>query len=63
MITCSVCAWREHCKKKYYIKDPKRCVDFTKDITLKTKSSSNDTGRSRSEDIGSEDIGSKNDKI
>ncbi|WP_188020337.1 hypothetical protein [Deferribacter autotrophicus] len=33
-ITCAVCAWREHCQKKYYIKDPARCPDFTRDLTI-----------------------------
>jgi len=35
---CSVCAWRADCKKKFYIskKPGLRCVDFTRDITLKS---------------------------
>ncbi|MGA1846710.1 hypothetical protein [Deferribacter abyssi] len=37
-ITCSICAWREHCQKKYYIKDPAHCPDFTKDLTIREES-------------------------
>jgi len=37
---CVVCAWREHCKKKYSIsKDPfPRCPDFSRDVTIKDDS-------------------------
>lgn len=33
-ISCAICAWREHCNKKYYIKDPSKCLDFSRDLTL-----------------------------
>lgn len=33
-ITCVVCAWRATCNKKYSIKDPSRCLDFSLDVTL-----------------------------
>ena len=36
--TCAVCAWREHCKKKYSIVDPSKCLDFSRDVTIKAKS-------------------------
>jgi hypothetical protein len=35
IITCSICAWRENCKKKYSIIDPSKCIDFSRDITIK----------------------------
>jgi hypothetical protein len=36
---CVVCAWREHCKKKYSIsKDPlPHCPDFSRDVTIRDK--------------------------
>lgn len=36
---CVVCAWREHCQKKYFVsKDPvPRCPDFSRDVTIKDK--------------------------
>lgn len=36
---CVVCAWREHCQKKYWVsKDPvPRCPDFSRDVTIKDK--------------------------
>ena len=41
-ITCSICAWRENCKKKYSIIDPSKCLDFTRDITIKAPSENKD---------------------
>ena len=32
--SCSICAWRENCNKKYYIKDPSKCPDYTLDLTI-----------------------------
>ena len=36
-ITCSICAWREHCQKRFYIQNPAKCPEFTRDLTLDTK--------------------------
>ncbi|MGA1863145.1 hypothetical protein OWM07_09690 [Deferribacter thermophilus] len=41
-ISCAVCAWREHCNKKYYIKDPSKCLDFSRDVTIDVESENND---------------------
>lgn len=35
-ITCSICAWRENCKKKFSIVDPSKCIDYTRDVSIKT---------------------------
>lgn len=32
--SCSICAWRGTCNKKFSIKDPSRCIDFSLDITI-----------------------------
>ncbi|WP_444548441.1 hypothetical protein [Candidatus Magnetomonas plexicatena] len=33
---CTVCAYREHCNKKFSISGKDiRCVDFTRDISIK----------------------------
>ena len=33
---CVVCAWREHCAKKFSVVDGgARCPDFTRDVTIK----------------------------
>ena len=36
---CVVCAWRQMCKKKYSMdgSTTTRCIDFTRDITLKPR--------------------------
>ncbi len=44
-ITCSVCAWRENCKKKYSVIDPSKCIDFTRDVTIKSTDEKDDTGK------------------
>ncbi len=41
-ITCSICAWRENCRKKYSIVDPSKCIDFTRDVTIKSEEKSVD---------------------
>jgi hypothetical protein len=41
-ITCAICAWREHCKKKYSIIDPSKCLDFSRDVTIKEKKEENE---------------------
>jgi hypothetical protein len=34
--SCSVCAWRENCAKKFCIPDGgSRCPDFTRDVSIK----------------------------
>ncbi|MCA1926848.1 MAG: hypothetical protein LDL13_01365 [Calditerrivibrio sp.] len=35
--SCSICAWRGTCNKKFSIKDPSRCIDFSLDLTLDIK--------------------------
>ena len=33
---CVVCAWREHCNKKFSVVDGgSHCPDFTRDVTIK----------------------------
>ncbi|MCX8084117.1 MAG: hypothetical protein N3C60_04275 [Calditerrivibrio sp.] len=32
--SCSICAWRGTCNKKFSIKDPSKCLDFSFDVTL-----------------------------
>jgi hypothetical protein len=52
--SCAICAWRGSCNKKFYIKDPSKCVDFSFDITLDIKKEDNDLkkkeGRKNNED-------------
>ncbi|MDK2791211.1 MAG: hypothetical protein PWQ25_74 [Deferribacteres bacterium] len=35
--TCSICAWRATCNKKYSITDPSKCLDYTRDLTIDIK--------------------------
>jgi hypothetical protein len=35
--TCSICAWRATCNKKYSITDPSKCLDYTRDLTIEIK--------------------------
>src|SRR5512139_2380814 len=35
---CSICAWREHCQKRFFERRDKsdlHCVDYTRDVTIK----------------------------
>ncbi|WP_027389082.1 hypothetical protein [Chrysiogenes arsenatis] len=32
--TCTTCAWRGGCNKKFSIADPSRCVDYARDVSL-----------------------------
>lgn len=33
---CAVCAWRENCSKKFCVPDGgARCLDFTRDVSIK----------------------------
>jgi hypothetical protein len=33
--TCQICAWRQNCNKKFSIKDPSKCPDYTRDLKVK----------------------------
>jgi hypothetical protein len=34
--SCAVCAWREHCAKRFSIPDGgARCPDFSRDVSIK----------------------------
>ena len=33
-VTCSTCAWRGDCKKKFSIADPSRCPDYVADVAI-----------------------------
>ncbi|UOD35234.1 hypothetical protein DSN97_02525 [Deferribacteraceae bacterium V6Fe1] len=50
--TCSICAWRATCNKKYSITDPSKCLDYTRDLTIdlspeKEKDKDEDKDRNR----------------
>jgi len=50
--TCSICAWRATCNKKYSITDPSKCLDYTRDLTIdltpkKEKDKNEDKNRDR----------------
>jgi hypothetical protein len=33
---CAVCAWREHCSKRFSVADNgSRCPDFSRDVSIK----------------------------
>ena len=34
---CVICAWREHCQKKFSLPVGANCPDFTRDLTIKEK--------------------------
>ena len=34
---CIVCAWRADCQKKFSLAHGQRCLEFSRDITLKPK--------------------------
>lgn len=34
---CVVCAWRQDCVKKYSLAYGQKCLEFTRDLTLKAK--------------------------
>ena len=34
---CLVCAWRQDCLKKFSLAHGQRCLEFTRDLTLKAK--------------------------
>lgn len=40
--SCSFCAWRAGCNKKFSISDPSRCSDYTRDVTVKIAEDKND---------------------
>jgi hypothetical protein len=37
---CAICAWRRDCKKKFSSGDSFHCPDFTKDLTIRDRKSS-----------------------
>lgn len=39
--TCSICAWRENCRKKFSIVDPSRCADYSRDLSIRTDEEEN----------------------
>lgn len=44
---CAICAWREHCAKKFCVTDGgARCPDFSRDISLKETDERKDGGES-----------------
>lgn len=32
--SCSICAYRQTCQKKFSITDPSKCLDYTRDLRL-----------------------------
>lgn len=39
---CAVCAWRENCSKRFSVADNgSRCPDFSRDVSIKNISESN----------------------
>ncbi|MEF3254397.1 MAG: hypothetical protein K6348_02340 [Deferribacterales bacterium] len=48
--SCSICAWRGTCNKKFSIKDPSRCIDFTLDLTIDFGDDKQDDSKSEKED-------------
>ncbi len=42
---CAICAWREHCAKKFCVSDGgARCPDYCRDLTLKEPEADKDQG-------------------
>ncbi|NVN92695.1 MAG: hypothetical protein HXX11_19155 [Desulfuromonadales bacterium] len=34
--SCAVCAWREHCNKRFSVNDAgAHCLDFSRDVSIK----------------------------
>lgn len=50
--TCSICAWRATCNKKFSVVDPSRCVDYTRDLSVKIeeKGEKKDEDKNRNRD-------------
>ena len=45
MDICAVCAWRETCKKKFFISGKDiRCLDFARDVTIRDKTEEDNEG-------------------
>lgn len=42
--SCSICAYRETCNKKYSITDPSKCLDYTRDLRLNKPGGDGDAG-------------------
>ena len=34
---CIICAWRKDCQKKFSLAHGQKCLEFTRDLTLKAK--------------------------
>lgn len=34
---CVICAWREHCQKRFSLPAGANCPDYTRDVTIKEK--------------------------
>ncbi len=34
---CVICAWRKDCQKKYSLAHGQKCLEFTRDLTLKPR--------------------------
>ncbi len=34
---CIICAWRQDCQKKFSLAHGQKCLEFTRDLTLKGK--------------------------
>lgn len=34
---CIICAWRQDCQKKYSLAHGQKCLEFTRDLTIKEK--------------------------
>ena len=32
--SCSICAYRQTCNKKYSITEPSKCLDYTRDLRI-----------------------------
>jgi len=47
--SCSICAYRANCNKKFSITDPSKCIDYTRDLRItlsedKNKKEEDDNG-------------------
>ncbi len=47
---CIICAWREFCKKKYYMQEGLFCPDFTKDLSLDKEKDDDDKRKDKGRD-------------
>jgi hypothetical protein len=47
---CVICAWREHCQKRFSLPAGANCQDYTRDVTIKEK-----PGETKDNDAGERD--------